>query len=78
MAEIEEFDPGSVTDRRDPRIRVLETAIDGTLVDVFGANTLDYRRYQRAKSIDRATHYVNRATGIGEVIEGLRHGKERR
>jgi len=62
-------------DRSDPRIQQLEMGIETTLVDVFGADTLDYQRYSLAAKIDRARQYVG-PTPPHEVLEGLRRGKE--
>ena len=75
IADLEAFDPTTVQDRHDPRIRELEASIDDTLVDVFGGDTLDYQRYRGAKLLDRAASYINRRTPIQEVVEGLQRGK---
>ncbi len=75
IAELEKFDPASVNDRSDPRIRVLEIAIDETLVAVFDPNTLDYDRNQLAARIDTAP-YVSRGQSIEEIRRGLQRGKD--
>ena len=75
IKELEAFDPQSVQDRRDCRITTLEAAIDETLVDTFGSNTIDYRRYERAKLIDRAGHNIY-GVPLHEIHEGLVRGKE--
>ena len=48
--EVERFDPVSVTDQHNtPALDALEAAVDDTLVRTFGADTLDYDRYNCAR-----------------------------
>ena len=76
IGRLNEFDPKTVEDRSDPRIEVLEAAVDSLLVSVFGANTLDYKRYRAAKHIDTGPAIMG-GTPIREVREGLEEGKAR-
>ena len=53
IAEVQAFDPNSISDRRNaPAVDALTASIDDALVRTFGANTLDYSRYARAKIFD--------------------------
>lgn len=76
IRELEEFDPQSVRERSDPRIKALEISIEETLVSIFGADTLDYDRYRLARNLDTAGLNVY-GTPLHEVIGGLIKGKER-
>jgi predicted nucleotide-binding protein len=76
LTELENFKPAEITNRQDPRIDTLETAIAGSLADTFGEGTQAYHRYAAARSIDTAGINFN-GTPHHEVIEGLIHGKAR-
>lgn len=52
IKEIEAFDPSQVSKRWGPEQTALETSIEGTLSSVFGHNTVEFRRYARAASLD--------------------------
>jgi predicted nucleotide-binding protein len=75
IGELSDFDPKSVRDRRDPRITTLGQAIDRTLADVFGHNTIEYDRYQYIEKLDTAGHFIGQETPIHEVIESLEKNK---
>jgi hypothetical protein len=57
ILELQAFDPATVADRGEPRIGVLEQAIDRVLTRTLGAGTAAYRRYAAAKYLDRAEHF---------------------
>jgi hypothetical protein len=76
IAEVEVFSPQTVSDRRDPRIGALQRALEGTLADIFGADTLEFRRNRVICELDTARHNM-RGVPSGEVIEGLFRGRER-
>lgn len=76
IAEIEDFDPRGMKDRRDPNLQALEKAIEGTLADIFGPDTIEFRRYRDAFSLDMAPHNIY-GVPLGEVIDGIIRGKER-
>lgn len=76
LVEIENFDPGAMTSRQDPRIDILEAAIAASLADTFGEGTQAYRRYGQARTLDTAGINMN-GTPHHEVIKGLVHGKAR-
>src|SRR6266404_3129436 len=68
ISELEAFDPNSVTARfTDPKVKVLGTAIDETLADVFGNQTDDYNRYARATRLDHGSIYAD-----GDLVEARR------
>ena len=75
LAELESFDPNSVNDRKDPKIDSIEQKIDDLLVDIFGNNTIEYKRYKyKATNLDTAQYYMN-GTPLAKVHEGLIAGK---
>jgi predicted nucleotide-binding protein len=53
IAEIEAFDVSVLTKRWDAPQMALQTAIEGTLVSVFGHKTVEYNRYEDAIRLDR-------------------------
>jgi predicted nucleotide-binding protein len=77
LDDLEKFEPKTVRDRSDSRIKALEVAIDEALAEAFGHDTPAYLRYSAATTIDRASHYIGRETPLPDVIEGLESGKER-
>jgi hypothetical protein len=52
LAEIEAFDETSLVKRWAPEQKALEATIKATLTSVFGHETVEYRRYARATSLD--------------------------
>ena len=75
VRELQAFDPATVNARDEPRIGVLERAIDQSLVRSFGAGTADYRRYAAAKCLDRVGHRSGCISPLKEIRAGLRRGK---
>jgi hypothetical protein len=74
IAELENFEPDSVSDGDDPRINALELTIRGTLSQVFGKETEDYNRYIDAANINRTP--LRHRSILSYNREGLRRGKE--
>jgi predicted nucleotide-binding protein len=74
VADLEAFDPNRVENRKDPSIEALSKAIDGTLIEVFGADTPEYARYSAARHIDSAPFIMN-GTPMALVRSGLEQGK---
>ncbi|MCE3231928.1 MAG: nucleotide-binding protein containing TIR-like domain-like [Rickettsiaceae bacterium] len=52
IKELEEFDPNAVGERGAPEVDALEASLEGTIVDVFGHNTVEYKRYISAARLD--------------------------
>jgi len=52
IEEIEVFDATQLTKRWSAEQKALEATIEGTLTSVFGHETVEYRRYSRATSLD--------------------------
>ncbi len=75
IADLDAFDVDSIKDRRDARIDALEKSLDALLVSIFGAGTVEYKRYQwEVTRLDRASMNIMYATPLHEVHEGLRQG----
>jgi hypothetical protein len=53
IADLEAFDPQSVQKRWAPEVTALQTAIEETLGEVFGPDTVEYNRYSSAARLDR-------------------------
>lgn len=49
--EIRALNAANITDAGDPALRVLEQAIDRTLVSIFGTDTAEYERYHEAAQV---------------------------
>jgi hypothetical protein len=77
LDELRAFEPNSVTDRSDPRIDALETAIDQSLAESFGEGTPSYDRYRVARTLDTAGLNMIHPTPLAEIITGLHRGKAR-
>ncbi|BDT74131.1 hypothetical protein os4_36840 (plasmid) [Comamonadaceae bacterium OS-4] len=55
IGEIEAFDETELTKRWGPEQKALEATIAGALTSVFGHETVEYRRYSRAKNLDHGS-----------------------
>lgn len=74
IAELKAFEPDSITERWGPQVNVLSEAIERTLTKIFGAHTLEYKRYIDAKDIDRAPMFFGQQISISELRAGYRKG----
>jgi predicted nucleotide-binding protein len=77
LAELADFDPKTVQERSDPKVRKLEVAIDEALSEAFGHRTPEYSRYSAATNLDTATISMGRRAPPSEIVQGLIRGKER-
>ena len=77
LDELRAFEPNSISDRSDPRIDALETAIDQSLAESFGEGTPAYDRYRVARTLDTAGFNMVHRTPPAEIIAGLYRGKAR-
>jgi len=75
IVDLNNFDVNSVNDRGDPRIDALEKQLDGLLVSIFGAGTVEYKRYHWAITrLDTALVNALYDTPLEEIRDGLRQG----
>lgn len=73
ISELKAIDP-SITQRRgEPRFESLEHKIEDTLVEIFGADTVEYNRF-RIGSLDKARIDFFEEVPLREVIEGYKRG----
>lgn len=73
ISELKSADTSSIRERGEPRFESIEHKIDDTLVEIFGADTVEYNRF-RIGSLDRAPLSFYRDVSLGEVIEGYKRG----
>ena len=77
IAELCAFNPDEITGRDDPKIKVLEDAIDDFLTRTFGEGTVEYKRYSPARNLVTGGILFGHTTPLNEVISGLQRGKDR-
>ncbi len=65
IADLEKFDATSISQRADPRILALEKSIEETLQRVFGAGTIEERRYLSAARLHQQTVAMSSSFGRG-------------
>jgi len=75
IAELQAIDASTIRERGESRFEALEQKIEDTLVQVFGADTIEYRRFH-VGSLDTASFNMLHETPMHEVIEGYRRGIE--
>jgi predicted nucleotide-binding protein len=76
IAEVEQFDPGTVTDQYDiPALSTLTAAIDDSLVRTFGHETVEYNRYVEAARFDNGPFNYAFKVPIQQVQQSLNRSK---
>lgn len=75
IAELEEFDPSSIRERGDPRLKTLQTKLDDTITEIFGSDTIEAHRF-RTFSFDGAGIAFG-GVPISEVIQSIHKSKAR-
>jgi len=74
LEEIQQFDPREMTSVVDPTAQSLVKKLDSTLIDIFGINTLEYRRF-RSGSLYSGSTFIG-GTPLYEIVTGYTQGKE--
>jgi len=75
IAELKEIDINTIQERGEARFDALEQKIDSTLVDIFGNDTVEYRRFHIG-GLDTASINFMYETPLHEVREGYERGLE--
>ena len=75
IEDLRALSPESVQERSDPRFQSAVDKIDDTLVEIFGSDTVEYRRYS-IHSLDTASIQMG-GTPMHEVRQGHKRGIER-
>ena len=75
IADVEAFDPDTVTQRWSPEQKALEKSIDETLTRVFGLNSVDRSRYLSAADLDDGPIGMGQQPPIERVRGFIRAGK---
>jgi uncharacterized protein (TIGR02391 family) len=75
IADLSNFDVNSINERSDPRIGALASQLDALLVSIFGAGTVEYKRYRwEVTELDTAQKNMLYGVAIEEVRQGLQRG----
>ncbi|MGC9599065.1 MAG: TIGR02391 family protein [Minisyncoccia bacterium] len=75
LADVEELIPQDITEFSDTRISALQSKLDALLVDVFGADTVEYERYQHGfKHIHSGFWYGGMTSDV--IAKDFRKGLE--
>jgi len=78
IAEVEQFDPSTVTEQFNiPAMDTLSAAIDDSLVRTFGHGTVEYNRYVEAARFDNGPFNYAYHVPIHEVQQSLNRSKAR-
>jgi uncharacterized protein (TIGR02391 family) len=72
IEELKAFDVFLIRELGDPRIGALKQKIAATLVEIFGADSLEYQRDSNATLLDANTLYFE--PSIGDIIDGHKRG----
>ena len=75
LEELQAIDVSTIQERGEPRFDALEQKIDSTLVDIFGNDTIEHRRYR--VMLDTASINYLHETPLHEVREGYQRGIDR-
>lgn len=73
--DLEAFDPALISKRWGPEVKAIETAIDETLVAVFGPDTVEYMRYKRAADLDHGPVILGKLASPREAQGYVAEGK---
>jgi len=65
IAELEAFEVGTIAKRNDPRVIALETSIEEVLERIFGAGTIEKRRYSPASRLHHQIVALSSSFGRG-------------
>jgi hypothetical protein len=71
IEKLRNFDINSVDAPNDPRINVHSQAIDTVLVNIFGADTIDYERYRWVSTLRSGGLYLGRGPSLAAVRQEL-------
>jgi predicted nucleotide-binding protein len=78
LEDVNRFEPRSVIDQFNaPELDALVVSIDDALVRTFGADTLDYERYQSAKYFERGPYNSMHPTKPAEFQRSIARSKDR-
>ena len=75
ITELKEIDINKIEERGEARFDAFEQKIDSTLVDIFGNDTVEYRRFSIDR-LDTASINLMYETPLHEVREGYKQGVE--
>lgn len=73
ISELKSADTSSIRERGEPRFESIEHKIDDTLVEIFGADTVEYGRF-RIGTLDKAPYSFYEGASLSKVIEGYKRG----
>lgn len=75
IKDLNDFDVTKIVDRNAPEIRALSDKLETLLANIFGADTVEYKRYHWSVTrLDTASMNLMYPTPLSEVREGLLKG----
>lgn len=75
IAELEAVDLSTVRQRGEARFDALQQKLDDTLIEIFGAGSIEHNRYH-ISSLDTAGISIYGDTPLHDIVEGYRRGIE--
>lgn len=75
IADLENFDPYSISNRGAPEVSALEKSIEEALERTFGADTTDFHRYSDSRNLDGGGFVIGRPATIAEIHGFLADGR---
>lgn len=76
IRDLEDFNPDDLIKRGDPRVHALERKIEDTVAEVFGNDSIEFRRF-RPHELDTAGYNVMYETPLHEVLLSIHESKKR-
>jgi uncharacterized protein (TIGR02391 family) len=73
--EVAAIDSNHATSTYTPEFEAINDAVNATLIDIFGQDSIEYNRYSQ-HSLYAGSHYVS-GTPPHEIVEGYNEGKRR-
>lgn len=72
IEDLQALNPAALTERRDPKFEAVESKVNHTLRDIFGADTVEYNEYRIM--LDTAEHNYAYEVPMHEIVAGYQRG----
>ena len=77
LEDLRKFNVNSIRSINDPQIKAMSDRIDTALVQIFGAETLDYGRYKWAAHLRSGGMFLGRGPSIEAVQQEVEEGRQK-